>query len=327
MRLIHIKQFIRQVFCKTKLGLWFIIAIGIAVAVSVGQASRADTLRDNEIAGMERIEGIAVEVKGTGPAIIFIPGLNSASATFTETCAAFVQTHSCHLLHLPGFADLPPTQAAQTNFLLTIRDAIHTYIETAQLEKPVLVGHSLGGVLSLTIALEYPDLARQLVIIDALPFYPALQNPALTANAARPQAEQIRSYMQNLPEEEYRRNAAMHLVGMSNEPARMPLLTEWSKTSDRITTAQAMYDMMTTDLRSELNKIKTPTLVLGSWAAYKVQGATQDSTKAIFASQYAQLNDVKIRMSSSGFHFLTWDDPQWVNQEITRFITADTTPK
>lgn len=327
MRLIHIKQFIRQLFCRAKLGLWFTIVIGIAVAVSVGQASRADTLRDNKMAGMERVDGIAIEVKGTGPAIIFIPGFNSASATFNETCAAFVQTHSCHLLHLPGFAGLPPIRAAQTNFLRTMRDAIHTYIETAQIEKPLLVGHSLGGVLSLMIALEHPDLARQLVIIDALPFYPAIQNPALTVEAARPQAEQIRSYMQNLLDEEYRRNAAMHLVGMSNNPARLPLLTQWSKTSDRITTAQAMYDMMTTDLRSELNKIKTPTLVLGSWAAYKVQGATQESTKAIFANQYAQLHDVKIHMSRSGFHFLTWDDPQWVNQEIARIITTDAAAK
>src|SRR5690606_1979664 len=157
MSLTRLKQFTYQVFCKTRLGLWLSIAVGIAVAMSVGHPSFADTHRDKEMADMadiKSVEGIAVEVKGTGPAIIFIPGLNSASATFTETCEAFVQTHSCHLLHLPGFAGLPPTQAAQTNFLLTMRDTIHTYIETAQLKKPVLVGHSLGGVLSLMLALE-----------------------------------------------------------------------------------------------------------------------------------------------------------------------------
>jgi pimeloyl-ACP methyl ester carboxylesterase len=316
MLLTRIRKNLHHFFCKTKIGLWIAVTVGIATAISVGNNAHADSF-----------ENIAVEVKGTGPAIIFIPGLTSSSATFTETCDAFKHAYTCHLLHLPGFAGQLPDLVAQTQFLTSMRDSIHRYIDTQKLEQPLLVGHSLGGVLSLMLAVEHPELARQLVIIDALPFYPAIQNPALTTETTRPQAEQMRSYMQNLPEEEYRRNAAMQLAGMSNDPARMPLLTEWSKTSDRATTSQAIHDMMTTDLRGELHKIKTPTLVLGSWAAYKAMGATRQSTLAIFSSQYALLKGVEIRMSDTGFHFLTWDDPQWVNDEINRFITTGATAK
>lgn len=80
--------------------------------------------------------------------------------------------------------------------------------------------------------------------------------------------------------------------------------------------------MMTTDLRADLRKITTPTLVLGAWAAYTAYGADQETTRMTLVTQYEQLKDVEIRMSGDGFHFLTWDDPEWVNQEIARFISS-----
>lgn len=311
MRLIHVRQTFYRLPSKTSVGLWPAIIIAIMIAISLGQKSHADTF-----------QGIAVEVRGSGPAMMFIPGLNSGSATFTETCDAFAAAHSCHLLHLPGFAGLPPTPAAQEQFLVTMRDAIRAYIEAEQLQKPILVGHSLGGLLSLMLALDDPQLAQALIIVDTVPFYPAINNPAMTSEQIRPQAEQMRARMRSLPAEEYERNAVMNLTGMSNKPQRLPLLTEWSKTSDRLTTTQAMYEMMTTDVRTGLDKITTPTLVLGAWAAYKAYGADKESTRMTFATQYARLKDVDISMSGDGFHFLTWDDPEWVNQEIARFMST-----
>jgi pimeloyl-ACP methyl ester carboxylesterase len=296
-------------FCKSRRGFWTVIIIAIVVALSVSQKSDAKTFQD-----------MAVDVKGEGPAILFIPGLNSASETFTETCEAFVKTYSCHLLHLPGFAGLPPTPATQQQFLVTMRDTIRAYIDNAQLKHPILIGHSLGGVLSLMLAIDDPELARALIIVDALPFYPAIHNPALTSDLVLAQAEQMRAMMRALPPEQYHQNAAMNLTGMSNNSERLPLLTEWSNTSDPLTTTQAMYDMMTTDLRPDLHKITTPTLVLGAWAAYKNYGSTQESTRMIYASQYAQLKNVDIRMATDAFHFITWDEPQWANQEIAQFL-------
>lgn len=64
MSLIRIRKTLHHFFCKTKAGLWFAVIIGIATAISVSNKSRAETF-----------EGIAIKVKGTGPAIIFIPGL------------------------------------------------------------------------------------------------------------------------------------------------------------------------------------------------------------------------------------------------------------
>ncbi|WP_062059374.1 alpha/beta fold hydrolase [Cellvibrio sp. OA-2007] len=296
--------------CNKKNGLWFTVAFGILVALGAFNQSHAATTE---------FEGMAIEVRGQGATLIFIPGLNSGTETFSATCDYFQPNYRCHLVQLPGFAGLAPGKS-NSAFLNARRDALINYVKQKTTGKITLIGHSLGGTLSLMIALKAPELIDKLIIVDALPFFPALQNPSLTTELVRPQAEQMRTMMNNQTQSDYQQNAAAQLHGMSNNPARMPLLLKWSKTSDRATTTQALYDLMTTDLRADLARIEQPTLVLGAWAAYKAYGSTKDSTQTIFQTQYASLKDVDIRLSESGYHFLTWDDPEWVNEQIQQFL-------
>jgi len=293
--------------CK-KNGGYIAIIIGVLVAFSVANKSHA-----------EIFEGMDVKTEGKGTAVIFIPGLNSSANVFNETCAAIKSNYQCHLVQLPGFAGLAPI-ATDKDFLINMRDKIEHYVQTKKLKKVNLVGHSLGGTLSLMIAQHSPDLVNKVVIIDALPFYSAIQNPTATAELMKPQAEQMRNMMLNQPREDYLKYGAQNLAGMSNNPERIKTLTEWLKTSDSATTASAMYSMMITDLRKSIADIKAPTLVLGAWAAYKNFGANKESTKAIFTTQYAELKNVDVRMSDTGYHFLMWDDATWVNQQISGFF-------
>jgi len=99
-------------------------------------------------------------------------------------------------------------------------------------------------------------------------------------------------------------------------------LTTWGNASDRAITAEAMYEMMTIDLRGSLDQIRVPTLVLGAWAAYAPYGATKESTAALYKAQYAKLDGVRIEMSEGGYHFLMWDDPQWLQQQVRGFIAT-----
>lgn len=297
-------------FCNKKYGGYIAIIIGVLVSFYVAYKSHADTFQE-----------LDVKVEGKGAAVIFIPGLNSSSSVFTETCAAIKSNNQCHLIQLPGFAGQAPVAETDKDFLVSMRDRIEHYIDAKKLKKVNLVGHSLGGTLSLMIAQHAPDKVGKIIIVDALPFYPAIQNPAATADIMRPQAEQMRAMMTNQSQEDYVKYGTQNLVSMSNNPNKINVLTEWLKTSDRATTASAMYSMMVTDLRKSIATIKAPTLVLGSWAAYKPYGSTKESTKAIFTAQYAELRNVDIRMSDTGFHFLMWDDATWINQQINEFLT------
>lgn len=312
-------MFNKKVFCNRRFR-WIAIAIGITAACISGQhKASATTHAQGKPAAVEMFEEIALEKRGNGKLLVFIPGLNSGKETFTETCAALAAKYQCLLVQLPGFAGLAP-RADKSAFLQPVRDSLINYLRKSNNNDITLIGHSLGGTLSLMIALQAPELIDRLVIVDALPFYPAIQNPALTVAQARPQAEQLREAMNNQSAADYEKNATLYLQGMSNKPENLPRLLEWSETSDRATTTQAMYELMTTDLRAEIAAIQQPTLVLGAWAAYKPFGATKASTTAIYQTQYAQLKGVDIRLSDSSFHFITWDDHDWVIQQLQQFI-------
>lgn len=290
-------------------------ALAVAIAallLGVGHASAAPvTYRD-----------LQVEVVGAGRPVLMIPGLNSSADTWRETCAALQADHvQCHLLQLPGFAGLAPIKTEA--FLADMRDRVLAYVKDRQLESPVVMGHSLGGELALQMALKEPNAFERLIIVDSLPFFPAAQNPAMTEASARPMADGMRQGMLAADDATYAAQTAAAVQGMTLSPARVKTLQKWGAASDRATSTLAMYELMTIDLRPKLDAIKTPTLVLGAWAAYAKYGATRASTEAIFTDQYAKLDGVRIELSEAGYHFLMWDDPRWLQQQVREFLAAD----
>ena len=120
------------------------------------------------------------------------------------------------------------------------------------------------------------------------------------------------------------RQMSEHLI---MDTARINQATRWSMASDQTTVAQAMYDMNTTDLRQDIARIQQPTLVLGSWAAYKDYGSTKESTKALFEQQYTKLPQHHVEMSEAGKHFLMWDDTQWFFAQADAFLKQNSVAK
>lgn len=265
-------------------------------------------------------QGIKVEVIGRGEPVLMIPGLNSGGDVWRETCQALQPQVQCHVVTLPGFAGQPAV--AGDAFLEPMRDRLLAYIADRDLKHPAVIGHSLGGVLALQMAIAQPQAIGKLVIVDSLPYLAATRNPAATPTSVAPIAAQMRTGMLAMDSASYLAQTEASVANMAQAPARIDTLKGWSRSSDRHATADAMHDMMVTDLRDQLVALKSPTLVLGSWAAYKPMGATEQSTRAIFASQYAKLPGVDIRMSEAGYHFLMWDDATWLQNQIRSFLAA-----
>jgi pimeloyl-ACP methyl ester carboxylesterase len=275
----------------------------------------------------ENFQGIEVTVLGNtavdAPAIVFIPGLNSNKETFVGTCKALKSSYRCYLLSLPGFAGVAPLKNLDAGFVEPMRDRILAYVKAKNISRPIIMGHSLGGLIALMMAEESPEVARALVLVDAFPYFPAILNPTADAKAMLVMAQNTKQQTLLQPLAHYQ-SARMQTVtrGMSNQSARVKLLQMWTKSSDRNTSAQAMFDMMTIDMRKRAGQIKTPTLVFGAWAAYKEFGWTKASTEAIFKTQFQKLVGVQIKMSDTAYHYIAWDDPVWMRQETVKFLMA-----
>lgn len=295
--------------CKTNpwAGL-FAAAVGIATALFAGSGQAATP----------EFRDLRVEVVGQGRPVLMIPGLNSSAATWTETCAALQPAVQCHIVQLPGFAGAPAVPVDR--FMDGMRDRLLAYLDDRHLDRPVVMGHSLGGVLALQMAIEKPERIGRLVIVDSLPFLAGLRGA--TPETAHEQAQALRQQMASATQEQWEAGARRNAMGMTRSPANGERVVAWSLASDRATTAQAMAELWADDLRPRLGRITAPTLVLGSWAGYEAMGGTLEGTRRAFEAQYAGLPGVKLSMSPRGYHFLMWDDPEWLVGEVKAFLAA-----
>ena len=289
---------------RLSLSLLLLSAAGSAFATNPAAAPAAKIVADNPAAHPT----FTVRVLGKGKPMLLIPGLNCTGAVWDETVAHYQKQYQCHVISLAGFGGAAPV-AVTDPLLPAVRDQLLAYIKTQKLNKPTVVGHSLGGFMALALSVAQPDAIGPLVIVDSLPFLSAVQNPAATAETVKPQATALRQQVKqgHMPAAAQRQMVA----GMVTDTARQTQVARWGTASDLATTAQAMYDLYTTDLRPELGGIQQPVLVLGSWAAYAPYGSTKESTRAIFTQQYAKLPQVRIEMSEAGRHFLMYDDTAW----------------
>ena len=264
-----------------------------------------------------------VQITGSGHPMILIPGLSSSGDVWRETVSRYQNSFECHVFTLAGFAGQPPVQTE--HYLQTMRDALIAYIQENDLKKPILAGHSLGGFLSLWVAASVPESVGSLIIVDAVPFLPALQNPVATVEFMRAPAEQTRAWIRSQTPEQREKATPSMLKMMITDPAKIDTAVVWSLSSDPNTVAQAMYEMFLTDLRTEIKKIQTPVLVLGAWVSGQSHGATRESSLAMYQKQYAHVENCEIWMTDTGKHFIMWDDPEGYFTTIDSFLSHKTT--
>lgn len=262
---------------------------------------------------------IRITVKGQGKPVIFIPGLGCSGDVWNETMERLYANYECHIINLPGFAGEKPISLKE-GYLPAVKNKLIHYIQSNLKEKPMVIGHSLGGFLSLLISAENDQFFSKIIIVDSYPFLSAIYNPEATEDNVKSQAFMMKNAITASNDSLFVVQQSMTLNTMISDQEKIQLALQWSLKSDRETLGQAMYELMTTDLRDQLKNIQTPVLVLGSWIAGKDFGITKELTKAIFENQYANAPNVQIKISDAGRHFLMWDDFDWFIQEITNFL-------
>ena len=100
---------------------------------------------------------ISVEVMGEGPDVVLIPGMASSREVWRETAEALASDHRVHLVQLSGFAGQPWVHGGG-DFWRPAVGEIARYIETAGLDRPAVIGHSMGGASGVMLAQERPEL-------------------------------------------------------------------------------------------------------------------------------------------------------------------------
>lgn len=256
---------------------------------------------------------ISVQTEGKGPDLILIPGLASSKDVWDQASASLRQTHRLHRVQVAGFAGSAAGANATGEVAAPVAEAIARYIAQQQLKAPVVVGHSLGGEVALMLAARHPEAVGGLVVVDALPFFSLLFDPAATVATSTPGAAVFRNNLLSAPKAQADALQAASVARLVKTPSERAAVVEAALRSDRTTVANASYELMTTDLRPELARIRVPVQVIYAWdPLYGVPAAAVD---ARFRGAYAGLAKARFTRIDDSFHFVMLDQPQ-------RFVEA-----
>lgn len=260
---------------------------------------------------------LSVEVVGSGPDVILIPGLASSREVWRPLANRLSATHRVHLIQLAGFAGEPWTHG-DGPFVEPEVAELARYIAEAGLERPAVIGHSMGGLSGLLLAQRQPELVGRLMIVDALPFYSALFGPTVTAETARPVAARMAAAMIAADDATYRAQQEQAAQGLARDPATREAMVAWSMASDRRAVAAAFSDVVTTDARPGLAAMTTPVTAL--YATDADGGPPPAMAEALWTREYATLPGVELVRIDGARHFIMADQPALFDAAVDAFL-------
>jgi len=260
------------------------------------------------------------------PAIVFIAGYALGPWEFSREIAAYSANYTVYAITIPGFDG---TNDNQSPHVQTFASDFWAFLSAQKVDKPIVIGHGLGGELALLLAEQHSDLLRAVVSIDGPPIIPGEEHetPSQRAGDAKNTA------------------VAIGMFGNARDFAdasaayTLPNQVESSKDIDPIAriiahdgidigaAASWFEEDMTMDLRGDLSKITVPVLMIAPYdtATDGKQWATPDAKKAYYQSLLTGDATANVEIVAPARHFIMLDQPQLLDQDLDAFVKAKST--
>ncbi|GAB2912759.1 alpha/beta fold hydrolase [Rheinheimera gaetbuli] len=300
-----------------------VLALGLTGSVVSLTATAAQT--PEPVAATQQQQSCAcfdVKVLGQGPAVILIPGVASSGDVWQSTVETLQGAYQLHIFTLAGFAGVKPIpmQSWGEGYLATQQQAILRYISEQQLDKPVVIGHSLGGYLALALAAGAPEQIGGAINVDGLPALGALFAQNRAGQDAAPSGNAATADKPSQPQRGSFDPMGMAKSMANNEQWQQRIVADMYR-SDGATSGRVMGELMRADLRPQLGKIRVPVLTLGALQ----HGAPYSTPEQVQKNYENQLTNAPTQYHSFAFareskHFIMADAPEWLNQHIQQFL-------
>lgn len=296
------------------------LALGLVACSGEAPGPNEPTVSAPEAPTEQALPRFTVETIGSGPDIILIPGLASHPETFDTTVAQLQDRFTLHRVHVAGFAGAPSGgNKKEADILIPLSNEIAAYASSLE-NRPIVIGHSLGGLTAMIAALKDADAFESVMVIDVLPFFSVLIDPDATEESIAPTAAFLRSTLINQSDEIYaiRQREALDALTKSDEALEKSL--QWSLDTDRSIMAEAMHDVLTTDLRGEMATFPVALTVM-----YARDDAIPNMPRVQqqFMDGYSPVPNGTLVPIDGALHFIMYDQPEAYASALERFV-ADT---
>ena len=189
------------------------------------------------------------------PPLVFLHGIGGAARGWRVQLEAFSRRYRTIAWDMPGYGGSPPLASVS---IATLADALQDFLRQIGAKKPILVGHSIGGMIVQQLLVQSPHIPAAVVL--------AQTSPAFGKPDGDWQKEFIGARLGPLDRGETMVSLApslvRELVGDDPDVRGMELARDCMAAVPEATYRATMLALLGFDQRSALKNIAVPTLVL-----------------------------------------------------------------
>jgi 3-oxoadipate enol-lactonase len=189
------------------------------------------------------------------PPLVFLHGVGGAARVWRGQLEAFGDRYSAIAWDMPGYGGSAPLPSVS---ILALADALKDFLHQVGAAKPILVGHSIGGMIVQQLLVHDPIIAEYVVL--------AQTSPAFGRPDGDWQKEFLEARLGPLDRGETMASLAPRvvadLIGDDADPAGIELACACMASVPEASYRAAMTSMLGFDLRKSLGQICVPALLI-----------------------------------------------------------------
>jgi pimeloyl-ACP methyl ester carboxylesterase len=109
---------------------------------------------------------VSYEVAGAGEPLVMVHGLSESTRVWYRNLPALARHYRVYLVDLPGFGMM---RKFHEHFKLVESGTwLNAWMQAVGLDEVYLVGHSMGGYVSMALAAAYPEKVKRLVLVNSI---------------------------------------------------------------------------------------------------------------------------------------------------------------
>lgn len=259
---------------------------------------------------------------GKGKPIVLIHGWSQSAEQFKYQISVFSEQHHVIAIDLRGHG-----KSEKVNYgyrISRLSKDVQELIDELQLEKPHLLGHSMGcSIIWSYLDLFGADKIDRLILVDQSPLHVSRSywnNQELEESGATVTCEQLNAAIQALESdtaEEFTRNSLAAMVTAAMPEDQFQWMVECNLQCPRAIAAVLLYNQFHMDWRDQIMQIRKPTLIIGGRKSYIpwksqvwIHQSIPDSRLEIFEE------------AEGGEHFMFIENPEKFSHQVLNFLEA-----
>ena len=263
-----------------------------------------------------------VDTGGDGPPLLWVHGLGGIWQNWLLNIPAFVGSHRCVAIDLPGFgqSEVPAGEISIRGFARVV-DRVCDLVE---IENPVVIGNSMGGFVGAELAVSFPTRVAKLVLVSAAGLSTEyLAREPLLAGARIFAVLTARTGLRGTPVLRRPRLRRIALQPVVRYPERLsiPLATELLQGANAPAFLPAFDALMGYSFRDRLERIEAPVLIV--WGRNDMLVPVED------AEMFEHLigdNARSVIFEDTG-HLAMLERPSRFNDLLRSFIAGEREPE